>query len=459
MSAELWKHNPSLDFTAPVSVSTGEILSRKVEAVAGDLRFVLSPTTGGSLACSLVGSLHKYKNGNGCNWDDFTLSELSHTLMVLSQDYSVDLESSYLHSLEVGVNIPLNYSPKRVLKSAICHKGKAFTDINRKDKNIGIICEHEEYTIKLYDKGYQNRINNMYVLRYELKIKRMRVLEQYGIKTLLDLRNPDKVASLLFLLLDKLDEIVFFDFSFNAQSLTDRQRLNWERYSNPKYWEGLNRNMYYKSRKLHAELSTKYGAIQGSKILSEKVVKKWLQLLEIKQETRRQFHRFFEGIESRFKATFSHLECLSEIVATGGKKIPSKFQQDHEQQNEAKNRRFCVSCGRDISHQKKGSRFCSEKELGKAARRCRNKDSNRRLMIKRKLKIAMDKDLMLRITYTDRHGTCFTDTLAVGELNVSREWLDRVVSVEVIKKEPQHPKLEGEKATEYLQTINNQSYE
>jgi hypothetical protein len=40
--------------------------------------------------------------------------------------------------------------------------------------------------------------------------------------------------------------------------------------------------------------------------------------------------------------------------------------------------RFCKSCGRDISNQKKGSVFCSERMFGKVAKGCRNKDSNPR---------------------------------------------------------------------------------
>ena len=38
--------------------------------------------------------------------------------------------------------------------------------------------------------------------------------------------------------------------------------------------------------------------------------------------------------------------------------------------------RECVTCGRDISKQKKGSKYCSEKSHGRKAKQCRNRQSN-----------------------------------------------------------------------------------
>ena len=64
----------------------------------------------------------------------------------------------------------------------------------------------------------------------------------------------------------------------------------------------------------------------------------------------------------------------------------------------------------------------------------------------------MDKDLMLRITYRD-NGTEYTDTLAAKELSITREWLDRITRVDVLR--PQPSTLQGNEAKEYLQTISN----
>ena len=49
--------------------------------------------------------------------------------------------------------------------------------------------------------------------------------------------------------------------------------------------------------------------------------------------------------------------------------------------------KYCVSCGKDISHQKDNSKFCSSKYVGEeAAHRCRNADSNTRNNLKAKIR-------------------------------------------------------------------------
>ncbi len=450
--ADKWNNNPLLDFGLSVSESTGEILSQRKEARAEALRFVLSPTVGGSFGCSIAGSLHKHAKETAINWDDFTLTELSETLNGLADNYGLDLEKSIIHTLEIGVNICLDYSPKRIFQSVICHKGKPFDHIDRKNRSLGISCEHTDYIIKLYNKAKQSQLpeNEGYILRYELKLKRQRMIEPYNIRTLADLKNVENLTTLIALLLEKLAEIVFFDFSLSTKELTDMQRMNWERYSNPKYWESLNRRQYYNARQLYDALCVKYEALDYGKMIAEKVIKKWFELSEIKQETVGHFPQLFERIESAFGRTFSKLEYLLENVLFDHQKTKKENNQNFVE----KSGRFCVSCGRDISHQKKGSRFCSEKEFGKEAKRCRNKDSNRRLGLKRKIDRAMKKELMLQITYTDFGGNEFTDTLGANELAISREWLDRVKSVTVLK--PQPEKLESKEAINYLKSVQNE---
>jgi len=39
-------------------------------------------------------------------------------------------------------------------------------------------------------------------------------------------------------------------------------------------------------------------------------------------------------------------------------------------------KRFCITCGNDITIQKKGSIYCSEKIFGKAVKKCRNQKTN-----------------------------------------------------------------------------------
>lgn len=125
-----------------------------------------------------------------------------------------------------------------------------------------------------------------------------------------------------------------------------------------------------------------------------------------------------------------------------------------EQSEEMKNadkRRYCKCCGRDITHQRKDSVFCSEKYFGKEAKKCRNKDSNRRMIIKRKIKNAMEKEKMMQVVYVDSNGLEYSDILEAREINVSREWLERVKSVSVL--DGTEETQTGENAKEYISKL------
>ncbi|MFR9557561.1 MAG: hypothetical protein SNJ35_08340 [Rikenellaceae bacterium] len=59
---------------------------------------------------------------------------------------------------------------------------------------------------------------------------------------------------------------------------------------------------------------------------------------------------------------------------------------------------------------------------------------------------------LLLITYTDDNGAEYSDTLAVEELSITPEWLERIRSVTVQSATPQRYK--GKKAVELLQSLN-----
>lgn len=62
----------------------------------------------------------------------------------------------------------------------------------------------------------------------------------------------------------------------------------------------------------------------------------------------------------------------------------------------------------------------------------------------------MKKELMLRITY-QHEGAEYTDTLGASELSITREWLDKVTRVEVLKSQP--TALTDNEAKQYLTQI------
>lgn len=454
VNAADWGQNKNLDFIFPVSERTGEILKRK-EAKYKSLTFSISPNVRGGLSCVLSGSLHKYKNNGLHNYDNFTIDEICKTLDGLACNFGVNLESAVLHSLEIGVNVPLNYKPQRVIKSIICHKGTPFKTLSVKGEYLGAVCEHSDYDIKIYDKSYQQRTATGYILRYEIKFKRIRLLNDLGIKTLLDLKKPECLGRVLPFLLAKLNEIVFFDFYTKIEGLTDGQKLRWERFSNPNFWQRLNRKQYYKARVLFAKLSRQYGANNGAEILANKVSNIYQNQCQSKHKKGGRFPRIKTKLKAQERGTFSHLEYVLENVTSGDIKNNKKIKlKNNTKKDDKKNmeKRFCKICGRDITRQKLGSVFCSEKYYGKEAKKCRNRDSNKRRDLKRKIYRAMEKEQMLQITYVDKHGKTYTDILGAKEVFMAREWLDNIK--EVVCLDSDNKTLKDKEAQRYLQTLN-----
>ena len=61
-------------------------------------------------------------------------------------------------------------------------------------------------------------------------------------------------------------------------------------------------------------------------------------------------------------------------------------------------KRYCKTCGLDISQQDARSQFCSERLFGKDAKRCRNRDSNPRNNFLRREEVKSKRGLLFDIT-------------------------------------------------------------
>lgn len=448
LDSSIWKNNKRLAFVLPVCPDTGEVVRQRVEAQYNGLTFAVSPASNGGETCSISGSLHTYKNKGAHNYDNFTLSEIRDTLDGLETDFNVKMDSAPLHGLEVGFN--LSCKPQPVIKSAICYKGTPFESIVSRFKGNGVVCRYSDFDIKLYDKNKQFPFIKIPTLRVELKIKRSRPLHDCGITTLSDLKRGECIAKLVSLLVDKIRDCVFFDYQAKPIGVTANQLLIWQRFSNPNYWNGLSRNMRYKAKKRYSELMEKYGAKDFGVMLVGMIQGKSSELLQSKQIKGLRFPHSDGNSESTKRVTFSDFKYLCTNVTSKGGGEATPVEQSEEMKNTDK-RRYCKCCGRDITHQRKDSVFCSEKYFGKEAKKCRNKDSNRRMIIKRKIKNAMEKEKMMQVVYVDSNGLEYSDILEAREINVSREWLERVKSVSVL--DGTEETQTGENAKEYISKL------
>lgn len=189
-------------------------------------------------SCFARGSLHKYKNQGIHNYDDFKLSEFIRVVNDLAMSFDLDPELTEFHSLEFGVNIDLPFNPKDFINSIVfCNNGY----IERNGK--GCVIKFSEYDVKIYTK--RDRERNKTLLRYEIRLKKMRRLRKHIINShnvfsssLADLAAPDLWRLLGSELLNVYNELLIVRPDGVKTSAMDKNDVDlFTRGCKPGYWD------------------------------------------------------------------------------------------------------------------------------------------------------------------------------------------------------------------------------
>lgn len=421
-----------------VSEDTGEILSRGNAEYKG-LIFKLIPSTKitGEYVKTVSGSLHKYFNGGEHNHNRFTHIDCVRIINELSEMFDINPTDSVLHGLEFGVNLYLPYSPQRVIKSVVVHGNKPYEAINKNRRN-GVVCVRDNYEIKIYDKGFVSGKPQLNILRIEYKVLKMVDIERFKITFLSDLCDPLKVNPLLGLLVDALENTIFIPDDIVLMALSDHEKIKIQSMRIPSFWKKLNKSNKYKKLKVLKKILEKCKALDYQNDLKIRVSAEWKRCIIVPNEANKRatFSPQFKENEATKKATFSPLEYQV-------KRSPNPLGIGNGE-NELKticldtDKRTCKTCGKDISMNRKESLFCSIKN-NPLAKRCRNKDSNKRRTFKAQIMRVKNNDNWLRVTYKDLDNPDrpnFTDTLHSSEVTVNRGWLNTIVSIEILHEAP-----------------------
>jgi len=230
-------NNGLLTFPLSNVATTGEVLNRWQVAYFNTLAF---KTKGNN--SRLTGSLHKHKQG-GKNWQDFNFFDIQETIQELAETFEFDPEKAVINFIEIGINIPMDYDPTRLIKCFVIHGNKSFEILKVEGKGYGKISEKDQFTIKVYNKSLQNSLP-FHLLRFEIKVKRMKFLERYGINdlTLSDLTRPEIYPKFKTMLLDLLSGIVIYNPDIDPDKLTnlnDRELLKYGKFAD--YWTTFDR--------------------------------------------------------------------------------------------------------------------------------------------------------------------------------------------------------------------------
>jgi hypothetical protein len=364
----LWS-NPKIEPRIPTNAKTGEISNDPEQAEYNGLRFTFHPSR-----IELNGSLHTFFNQGFHNYNDFNFRRLESVILELKNDFNIDVEKSVLNNLEIGVNIELPFSPDKFLNQIIMHRGTPFTWQHEKTKRYRE-CSHTQFFIKSYNKGIQHKLNR-YILRFELKYIKMERINQIGIKTLLDLIKPGNLERFGNLIVNTFDEVLIGNLKTDCSQLNQKDRELFIQGHNPAYWNELKPTdatapdykkqykKYERRLKRFTELLERTGANQLKKEIRELIVQKINELCdpektgEIDRESLREKRGKLTGNpepEKRGKLT------EPEKTKTG-ENDPLLYSVNLRHKPNTKNQK-CLVTGIDISHQKKGSKFLSQKTI------------------------------------------------------------------------------------------------
>lgn len=315
----------------------------------------------------IKGSLHKNKF-NGANYERFYHSNAIEEIEKICNTLEIDSKKAKIENIEIGVNIKVEFVPHSFLTTnLITYKHLQFNQYkpDKKNRRLGYECVLTQYNVKCYDKGLQFDLSYN-LMRFELRFKKMQKINPYGIYSLHDLKKPDIVDSLNVLLLDAWNDVLLYEpLKIDSTKLTQLQNSIIRDANNPKYWillNNTNKRQFHYRRNVLKELIKNYGNGYHSVILAE-IGNEWQYLLNPK---------------------------LYDFTI----KVKSKFVQTDTKPNQ----RFCISCSKDISHQKDNSKFCSPKYVGEVeAHKCRNTDSNKRNNFKNKIQRIYSKGVLFEI--------------------------------------------------------------
>ena len=400
---EEWKQYLNTQFTLTIFEDTGELSAKKREETTVithrakwqtfDLivKEVLNTTTGKTIFhLTIKGSLHK-NHFAGKNYLPFTWQQLQQQINQLCKTLNLNPSQAQIATLEVGVNIvPIFEVTPFLMQNIISYKGNSFNRYKKDNTGfcLGIYCTFTQYEIKIYDKGKQNELPQN-LMRFEKRFLRMEELNKYGIKFLSDLQQRPKVENLLTMVLEAWQNVLIYDIEPGQTSIL-KSKLKVAEIGlittgqNPKYWEALkskNVRQFNYQRDKFKKLVAKYG-------------KNWQQL--VNELIKMEWQELFKNCTNLQSGEIVTTPKNCTILKTGENANLSEF--TIKIKGQIVQKRFCQSCGNDITHQRKGSKNCSPKFVGEAAaHQCRNNSSNPRNNRKNKIKKIIGRGILFSI--------------------------------------------------------------
>jgi hypothetical protein len=383
--------NNLIDWHQSTNLQTGEMIY-PIRGKYNNINIKVNPTRK-----ELNGSIHKLYNilnGKGDhNHNDFNFNQIVWTIKHLKNVLSLDLNKTIIENLEIGLNIETTEDPTTILNdNLIVWSYKEPTknnEYNGKGKYIEF--ETSQYYFKIYNKGKQYETGT-YILRIEAKIIRNETLKKIGLSNLQDLSNKAKITALLEFLYQSFDSVVMVDKNPLERITDPKEKEIIQNGINPKYWISINGMKRKRFKDKFDDIIEKHELNQTYKEIKTKLKNKGQKLLECYE-----MNDFENKTTEPEKDKMLRNEPYIYIHNVTSKK--------------------CIITGVDITHQKDDSHFLSENSIMKIyetdskeferlnkdfgpktgdaktlneicyyiAHNIRNRDSNKRHEVKRKI--------------------------------------------------------------------------
>lgn len=462
LNGSKWLSNKLLHFHTYTSVETGELLDGTIVAKYKGLKFFITQSTKyeNRVYYSVRGSLHKYFNNDKHNANDFSFYALKDVLKELEQKFSINPKTSTLRNLEFGININTPIDAKEVLKNLVCYGKYTFGTLKIEGVNVGKRVAKQQSSLKIYDKGkqYQKTTN---LVRFEIAVHKMVYLKKFGIVTLSDLQDLDKIEPLGSVLLTYWNDVIYYDKRIAWKRLTEFERKKILYYATPRNWSDFEIKQRYRAKKHFKELMHQFSTSTTHKEIHNLIGSKWLDL------SAKICPQINHDLKSKNEKKNVHKLTVSihgyNVDKSTSKKENKKIHKNHPQKSLNMIVKKCKVCSSNISQKRASTIFCSKKcnNHFHGKRRTKRNQQKRNLEkqnLDKLLKIIPKKVLWFWITYKTKNDVgLFSDYLYQSEINTIKDWINNIQQVSIIgfKKNAKPIILTSYRARKLIKEIND----
>jgi len=355
-----WLNNKNLDFLGEVNYTTGELLQDFLKCKYKGQFLSINKGKNG-IHCNMRGSLATFYNGGKHNFFDYSYDKFLETLPILENELGIIPSNTFFRNFEFAVIFQSPVKSNVLWDYMKYHKYGKLSNIVKNGKVVGVQIVHQRFILKFYDKELQYTGKHSNIIKYEIVIKKMIEVEEVGLKTLEDLKNPFIWFCLSKKLIEKWNEIIVVDENIDYKAMGNYEQKKFLNFKDANYWNNLKSTT---DDRLYLEnLNSKYQKETNIKdIINNLIVEKCIEnVTVINKEITSQLTEFF-------KPTLKHIQIKkSQSINHYDKGLNNtqKHSQEQEQKRvgEKAHKKIakckCRDCRKSLRNKKRNALFCS----------------------------------------------------------------------------------------------------